>query len=326
MKTMHPPCWLSCEALGSLRVGAAGLLIGRSADCDLVLPDPRTSRHHALVREGLSGPLLIPLGRNPTLVNHARISQVMPLQSGDQLQFPGVILEVHLQARSRPSGRTWLAVRERGTVMAPIRRTMLVGGGEQDDMILPGWPDSALRLDIAGRSLIATLRLPATIDDIKHSEGAVVQLTSGNMISFGGERLRLLMQRDHAQSTMIVQEDLDTPVSELRFASLPVKGGRLQLRLDEREVTVELSDLRARLVEALARAGGDYIRDAELIPIIYPPPQRRTGRDLTLLLHRLRTVLVRVGIDPYRLIEREGDRTRLIIGENTVVHLGAGVA
>jgi len=318
MKTLSPPCWLSCEDLGKLRVGASGVLIGRSPDCDMVLPDPRTSRHHALVREGISGPILIPLGRNPTLVNGARVAQVMPLQDGDKLGFPGLKLEVILNTRIRATGRTWLAARERGTVMTTIRGATALGGGPDDDLIVPGWPPGAAHLDLVGRSLIATFHQPGTLDRVEHPADAVVQLTSGNLLAFGGERLRLLVQRDHSQSTMMSLETEEyAPLEFVRYTPQGKKGGVLELAFDGQQVSVELSELRARVVGALIHAGGEPLSDETLIPIAFPPPQRRTARDLELLIHRLRTTLLQEGLDPYRIIGRTGSQTRLLIDERT---------
>lgn len=322
MKSNHPPCWLASDEIGQLRVGASGLLIGRSADCDVVLPDPRTSRHHALVREGISGPLVIPLGRNPTLVNGARIEQVTPLQNCDLLQVSGINLEVVVNTSTRPSGRTWIAMRERGTVQAPIRRAMVVGGAEGDDLIVPGWPPSAARLDLTGRSLVATFQEPGRLDSEEHDRDEVVQVTSGSLLAFGDERLRLLMQRDQAEQTVLVQgADEDEPMTALRFTALPSKGARLELELDERTVAIDLPEHRARLMEGLVRAGGAWVMDEALVPVVYPPPQQRTSRDLELLLHRLRALLVREGIDPYRLVERRGSSTRLKCDPDTRLEL-----
>jgi len=320
VKMLSPPCWLSCDDLGRSRIGASGLLIGRSPDCDLVLPDPRTSRHHALVREGISGPILIPLGRNPTLLNGARISQVMPLQAGDKLGFPGLVLEVVLNTSTRPTGRTWIAMRERGSVMSTIRRPTRLGGADMDDLILPGWPADAVYLDLVGRSLIATFNQAGLLDGVEQSPGAVVQLTSGALIAFGEERLRVLIKRDHTQSTMLVSEIEEyTPLEVVRFTQRSGKGGTLELVFDGEGVIIELSELRARLVEALVRAGGVALPDSALIPVVFPPPQRRTSRDMDLLVHRLRTVLIQERVDPYRIVERGSGGTRLLIDVETEV-------
>jgi hypothetical protein len=318
VKVLSPPCWLAGSDLGPLRVGPSGVLIGRSPDCDMVLPDPRTSRHHALVREAMAGPILIPLGRNPTLVNGVRASQVMPLQRGDQLSFPGLQLEVILNDVSRPAGRSWVMLQERGTVMATIRRTLILGSGSTDDLLVPSWPAAALRLDQVGRSLIATFHSPGTIDGAEHPAETVIQLTSGSLLACGEERIRVAAQRDHSQATVLqVKEGLGEPADHFRFLGQTPKGGKLSLSFDGREVQVTLSELRARLFESLLRAGGEPLDDSTLIPLVFPPPQRRTVRDLDLLIHRLRTVLIGEGLDPYRFIERDLSQTRLRVGEHT---------
>jgi len=322
MKKLHPPCWLTHDELGRLRVGESGLLIGRSLDCDLVLPDPRTSRHHALVREGPSGPILIPLGRNPLGLNDSRVTQVMPLQHGDRVQFPDCTLAVELHTSTRPTGRAWLMMRERGTLIAAVRGSLRLGGALEDDLVIPGWPPGAARLDVVGRSLLATFNAPGQLDHEPHPADAVVQVISNNMLAFGEERVRLLLQREHSHSTVLVSEaEQEEPLDTIRLTSGPGKGARLVLRFDEREVSLELSELRARLVTALARAGGEPVRDEPLMAQVFPPSQRRNSRDLALLIHRLRTVLVQAEVDPYRLIGREGDSTWLRRGAATTITL-----
>jgi type VI secretion system protein len=79
--------------LGSARIGDAGGTIGRSADNDLVLPDPDrwVSGHHAEIRCRAGRFFLIDTSTNGTFVNHAAEpvpeGQEVELHEGDELSI-----------------------------------------------------------------------------------------------------------------------------------------------------------------------------------------------------------------------------------------------
>jgi DNA-binding response OmpR family regulator len=59
-------------------------LIGRGADCDLIIPDRQVSRHHAVVRRTVDGFVLEDLAsKNGTHVNGTAVTRPMRLQDGD---------------------------------------------------------------------------------------------------------------------------------------------------------------------------------------------------------------------------------------------------
>ena len=63
------------------------VVIGRSADCDLVIPDRQVSRYHARIRRAESGFMLEDLrSKNGTHLNGQRISEPARLQDGDIIQ------------------------------------------------------------------------------------------------------------------------------------------------------------------------------------------------------------------------------------------------
>jgi DNA-binding response OmpR family regulator len=63
------------------------LLIGRGADCDVVIPDRQVSRHHARIRRTMDGFLLEDLGsKNGTHLNGSSIQSPALLQDGDEVQ------------------------------------------------------------------------------------------------------------------------------------------------------------------------------------------------------------------------------------------------
>jgi DNA-binding response OmpR family regulator len=64
------------------------MIIGRGADCEIMLPERQVSRHHARVERRNQGYLLIDLGsKNGTHVNGQEVSQPRLLQDGDEVQI-----------------------------------------------------------------------------------------------------------------------------------------------------------------------------------------------------------------------------------------------
>ena len=64
------------------------IIIGRGADCDIVIPERQISRHHAQVERRNRGYLLIDLGsKNWTYVNGQEVNQPYLLQDGDEVQI-----------------------------------------------------------------------------------------------------------------------------------------------------------------------------------------------------------------------------------------------
>jgi hypothetical protein len=71
-----------------LVVGASGVTIGRSRQCDIVLDDPNVSRQHAEVRPRGGAWILTDLGStNGSLLNRRRIDQPEVLSAGDEIEI-----------------------------------------------------------------------------------------------------------------------------------------------------------------------------------------------------------------------------------------------
>ena len=63
------------------------LIIGRGADCDVVVPDRQVSRHHTRIRRNPDGYVVEDLGsKNGTHLNGAPIKEPVLLQDGDIIQ------------------------------------------------------------------------------------------------------------------------------------------------------------------------------------------------------------------------------------------------
>jgi len=69
-------------------LGSTGAVLGRSADCDVVLADENVSRHHAEVRPSGGAWIVRDLGStNGVKVNGQRVKQPQPLRPGDELEL-----------------------------------------------------------------------------------------------------------------------------------------------------------------------------------------------------------------------------------------------
>jgi EmrB/QacA subfamily drug resistance transporter len=98
---------VTAEAIGELRVSggpdaglslavAAGVVLGRGADADVVLRDPggKLSRRHATIRLDRGLPVIEDLGStNGTFVNGKRIAGACPLRAGDRIDIGATTLE-----------------------------------------------------------------------------------------------------------------------------------------------------------------------------------------------------------------------------------------
>jgi Protein of unknown function (DUF3662)/FHA domain len=73
-------------------LGEQTVVLGRMADCDVVVADPRSSRRHAEIRPSGSGFVVTDLGSmNGTLVNGAAIRE-QPLADGDEIRLGNTVL------------------------------------------------------------------------------------------------------------------------------------------------------------------------------------------------------------------------------------------
>jgi adenylate cyclase len=124
------------------------VLIGRSTECDLVLPLPGLSRKHAVIQKSGEGWTIADLGSlNGTFVNQRRVSE-QPLQTGDRIspgpeaQFP---VTLHFSIADEPPEQEDLVVFDDRVEHASVGLTIdveefarLMGEGAQT--VSPGGP------------------------------------------------------------------------------------------------------------------------------------------------------------------------------------------
>ncbi len=97
-------------------LGSPARTIGRDEDNDIVIPSDHVSRHHARVERDGARWVLYDLGsKNGTFLNGCRVTTPRPLQQGDIVALPGLILRfdegrgtVTWKSEAAPAG--WLRI------------------------------------------------------------------------------------------------------------------------------------------------------------------------------------------------------------------------
>lgn len=85
--------YINYERFVTFKLGDAGVMIGRAADCDVQLPAEAVSRHHTRILSTDDGGFAIEdLSTNGTRVNAAMIEGRTPLQPGDRIYIEDYVL------------------------------------------------------------------------------------------------------------------------------------------------------------------------------------------------------------------------------------------
>lgn len=319
-------CWLQGPDGLRLRVDAGGLLLGRSATCDLVLPDTRASSRHAFVRVGPTGPEIVPLGRNPTFVNKERVEGAAPLTHGDRVDLPGVRLNVHVQGEPGRDRGAWVIERA-GSGSYGIHRTPYrVGGGERDHLQVLGWPEEAVILHAIQGSLVLELSVLAALDGEEHGPGELLPACNGARLEIAGEILLFL--HVSASSDSVTSMPSEDPLPDLVILEDLPEGADLRLTVERSTTSVRLAPAEARLVRALLfpTAGlevGDFVPDEDLVGLVWPGRLDRGPSDVAPLVRSAQGQLLATGLNPLRLLERarSGAATRFRVGPATRLEL-----
>lgn len=312
--------WLELPDGTRRRVGPAGLLIGRSADCDLVLNDEHASRRHAIVHRTAEGLALVSLGRVESTENAA-------LADGTRLSFPGLMVTVRASSSVGDGEPSWVLRLHGGGVFGVSERGLSVGNGPDDDLRIPGCaPRSALFRVARGQLLLeAGVALGVSAHKaglVQLDAGTLHRLSRGNVVHLGRARISVIVGGATYLGTTLgrggaaAQDMTEAPSVRLQF--LP-RGGRLFVELGGEETVVYLAGRRCDLAACLLQppaphVPGDPIPDDVLIPRVWPGGTE-TRSAVGVLLHRLRRDLVDAGLDGVALVERVegGGATRFVV-------------
>jgi hypothetical protein len=328
--------WLQLPDGSRRRIEPSGCLLGRAADCDVVLVSQDASRRQALVYLGAEGPHVVAMGRAATLLDGTPVETSRPCVDGSRVEVPG--LQCTLLAEpvsSRDEEPSWVLERVGGAFFGVGERPLTIGGGSDDGLRIAGLPAHALGFRVVSDRLVVEFGVDGTIDGRSVAAGAVEGLRPGSRIGAGdpadpthGIALRVIDGgRQHDATTRGVGgRTLEEHVTQVALEFLP-HGGRLRLTTAGRERSLYLADRRCDLVACLLQPPaplnpGEFVPDDVLLPRVWPgKPADRTA--INVLVHRLRRDLVRAGIDGCALVERSagGGATRFTLGRGASVEV-----
>ncbi len=314
---MRERYWI--ESAGTrIPLDAGSVLLGRSIDCDVVLRDERVSRHHALVRVVEGGVEVVTLGARSVHVNGAPREGAVRMQEGDRLEVAGHAFELRRTGSRAEPDTHWFVERSAGVLVRVSNARLVLGGGADDDLVVPEWTPGVVALEAVGERLVLEVLADGVSTDRPLVAGEMIDLSGGDRIACGGAWLRILaLPGDPSKPTN--SPVVDELVTSAVLAFLP-RGGRLVLRVGARERKVYLAEKRAELVACLLRppapfAVGDLIPDEVLAERLWP--KRLAGRtDINTLLWRIRKDFAEAGLDRVVFFDRTGGGLRVKLASN----------
>lgn len=321
--------WIRHEDGSRLRLSAGGTLLGREADCDIVLPDPGASRRQALLYVGADGPVVVALGRAPTQHRGQPVDGAAEVQAGDTIDVPGLKLAVESEIEPLcQADRSWVLERVGGGLFGVGPQGFVVGGAATDDLQIDGCPTGAIIFRIAQNALVIEPTVAIRLNGGEMPAGEVRSLHSGDKVGLGDHEIRVVVGGDGGADTTagyghLVAAERSLP-SWVRLQFLP-RGGRLYVDIDGKQTTTYLADRRCDLIACLLQPPspyepGDLVPDDVIMSRVWPgKPVARTN--LGVLLHRLRKDLIRADLDGTTLITRAegGGATRFALRTDATV-------
>ncbi len=307
----------------AIRIGPAGIMLGRHRSCDLQLAAETASRRHALLRVVDTGVEMIVLGRQPVDVDGSAVTTSATLSDGALLGFPGLACRIRIE-RADDSIPVEYALR-RGGERFPLRTSpFVIGGDASANLTIDGWPRDALRLWVAQGELSADLGVPAVHGADPLEAGAHVELHDGDSLALLGHTFAIERAPDDNASTVMVSGE--RRLKGVVLEPLP-RGGRVTLTFGDGDRTVYLPGRRYRIVAALVSpppplVAGDFVPDSELVPLVWNDTDEVGGRvEINVVLARTRQDLVAAGIAATRLLERApgGRATRIVLAPGAVI-------
>lgn len=320
--------WLELPDGTRRRVGCGGLLIGRSADCDLVLNDEHASRRHAIVHGTADGVALVSLGKEAGRVDSTVGAGIA---DGTRLSFPGLTVTVRASSSVDDVDPSWVLRHHGGGVFGVGERGLSVGDGPDDDLRIAGCaPGSAVFRVASGQLLLESgvaLRVSGNKAGLVQLEpGTLHRLSRGNVVHLGRAQISVIVGGATYLGTTLGRRPAGaqsmTELPSMRLQFLP-RGGRLFVVSGGEETVVYLAGRRCDLAACLLQppdpyVPGEPIPDEVLIPRVWPGGTE-TRSAVGVLLHRLRRDLVHAGLDGVALVVRAEGGTRFAVPSGTSV-------
>jgi hypothetical protein len=325
--------WLQLADGSRRRIEPSGCLLGRAADCDVVLVSEDASRRQALVYLGADGPQIVAMGRAATLLDGLAVETSRGCSDGAKVEVPGLTCTLVAEALAdRGDEPSWVIERVGGAFFGVGERPLTIGGASDDSIRIAGLASHAVLFRVLDERLIVEFAADGTIDGRAVAAGTVESLSPGTRVRMpgaaGGDELhlRVIDGGNHHDATTrgVGPRAPAEAVTSVALEFLP-HGGRLRVTSGGKERSLYLADRRCDLVACLLQPppplhAGDFVPDDVLLPRVWPgKPSDRTS--INVLVHRLRRDLVRAGIDGVALVERStgGGATRFTLGRGASV-------
>ncbi len=299
-------------------IGPWAVLIGRSPDCNVVLERPEVSRHHLLVRVGIEGAEMLPLGREPVLHNGVERRELTALRPGDRLGICGWefrLGEAEVEDGTSSGDTAWCLERQSGLLHLVTGPSYRVGGGGDDDLIVEAWDPTVFSIALTADAPVLTALRPGLWCGRDLPPGESVTLAPDARITYRAETFHLRAKPAHLDvATRQSPRPKHAVVVVLEF--LP-RGAQLTVEIGGRLHVTMLSDRRSDLMACLLQppppySAGEFIPEDTLCARVWPG--ENNGRpELNSLLYRLRQNLAEEGIDPAPLFERRGGGLRFCL-------------
>jgi hypothetical protein len=326
-------CWMVSQEGNRWEVGPRGLLIGRSPAADIHLSEPTVSRRAALVYMDPQGIQLVRIGQGPVEINGQPLEESSRLTQGDRVTLPGSELRVEAE-ELRAEATTGWALRYRasaGSGPQPLRfeplppAPFIVGGGEEADLLMHGWPELAVLLEPAlPGGWRARLADGVTLNGRVPPRNVDPLLQTGDELGWQGVILRLMDMTAAQETTM--SPDAPEAVWQVELQPVPPAGGQITIKIGHRSRTIWLPGLRFDLVQVLlvpvgSTEAGDPVPDSTVLSRVWGRLSPKDPKAVNTLVKRLRKDLEAGGLDAKAVIERAHGRTRFVLAEGAVVTL-----
>lgn len=305
--------WLELPDGTRRRVGPAGVLIGRSPDCDLVLDDEHASRRHAIVHGTPDGAALVWLGRTPA---GGAAQSNATLSDGERLSFPGLTVTVRESTSADELDPSWVLRHSGGGIFGVDERGLSVGSGPDDDLRIADCPPRSALFHVAHGQLLLEARVALGVagrktELVRLAAGSEHRLSRGDVVHIGRAQISVIVGGVTYTGTTVGRRDAAASdvakLTSVRLEMLP-RGGRLFVAFGSDPAVAYLAGRRCDLAACLLAppdpyGAGDAIPDDVLIRRVWGGGT--TARSAVgVLLHRLRRDLVHAGLDGAALVVR----------------------
>lgn len=311
--------WLAVPGGPRSRIRAGGVLIGRAADCDIVIDEPSVSRLQAMVHLAPDGASLVVLGQAAMTVNGRTCERNQLLVAGDAIELAGRRLQVVVDGDDEPPPSAWMLRDPGGQLFGVNRSPFVIGGVAEAGLCVAGWPPAVLRCHLADALHVEAIE-PIAVAGEPLAPGEIAVAPVGASIAYQGTEFAVVAGGPNQQAATVERRG---PPQRVSLEFLP-RGGRLSVGWGEREWRVYLPDRRCDLVALLLQppaplTPGDLVPDDIVLSRLWPG-QTRGRSDLNVVIHRVRADLLRGELDA-QLVQRAvgGRATRFDVEAATVV-------